>query len=244
MHRISVRLGAAAAALLGLALAASLAAAQPLKGDMILTDSSPLIIHPISHATFAMYWNGNTIYNDPIGGAAPFQGLPKPDLILISHAHSDHFDVKTLQAIVQPNTKIVAPASVAEKLPQDLRSKTTVLGNGRTTSLLGISIQAVAAYNTTPERLKYHPKGVGDGYVLTIGGKRIYISGDTEETPEMRAQEHRCRIHLFQPALHHDGGEAVRDIHPMIVYPYQGNSDGCGIAPSPRDSRSGLSRAI
>ena len=162
-----------------------------LSGDQIATDKGVLVIHPIRHATLLMQWNGKTIYVDPVGGIKPFAGLPKPDLVLVTHIHFDHFDPATLEPLVpaggQPT--IVAPATVAEKIPEALRAKTKVkiLANGEKTEVAGIAVEAVPAYNTTAGKEKFHPKGRDNGYVLTIGGKRVYIAGDTEDTAEMRA---------------------------------------------------------
>jgi hypothetical protein len=154
-----------------------------LTGDHLATDDGDVVIHPINHASFVMSWNGRTIYNDPVGGAAPFQGLPRADLILVSHDHSDHFDASTLNAVKGSNTVIIAPQTVFGSLSATLKSLTLVLTNGATTNILGLTIDAVPAYNSN------HPRGRGNGYVLTIGGKRIYMSGDTGDIPEMRALE-------------------------------------------------------
>ena len=97
-----------------------------LSGDQIATDSGLLVIHPIRHATLVMQWNGRTVYVDPVGGAKPFADLPKPDLVLVTHMHGDHFDPTTLEAILPAGGKpvIVAPKTVAKKIPEALRGKT------------------------------------------------------------------------------------------------------------------------
>ncbi|MDB6037306.1 MAG: metal-dependent hydrolase, partial [Verrucomicrobiales bacterium] len=156
-------------------------------GDPFDSGSGQIIVHPINHATFAIAWMGKTIYVDPVGGADKFGGLPKPDLILITDIHGDHLNAETLQAVAQEHTKIVAPEAVAEKLDSALRQKTTVLANGQTKTIADFKIEAIPMYNLTPDRLKFHSKGRGNGYVLTLGNKRFYISGDTEDIPEMRA---------------------------------------------------------
>jgi L-ascorbate metabolism protein UlaG (beta-lactamase superfamily) len=109
-------------------------------------------------------------------------------------------------------------------LPESLRAKTTVLANGETKSVKGVSIEAVPMYNTTPERLQYHTKGRGNGYVVTLGGKRVYISGDTEDIPEMRALKNIdvafvC-FNLPYTMTEEQAASAVRDFAPKIVYPY------------------------
>src|SRR3954464_1108500 len=119
-----------------LSLSASAAAESSLQGDPIATPSGDLVVHPINHATFALGWSGKTIYVDPVGGAKRFEGLPRPDLILITDIHGDHMDAPTLAAVVTPTTKIIAPKAVEEKLTDALRKQTTVLDNGESKALL------------------------------------------------------------------------------------------------------------
>jgi L-ascorbate metabolism protein UlaG (beta-lactamase superfamily) len=205
--------------------ASGLANAQALTGDHVKTNQGgDLVIHPINHATFAMAWNNSTIYVDPVGGASAFSALPAPNLVLITDIHGDHLSADTLNAVVKGETAIVAPKAVADMLPENLRAKVTVLANGETKSIKGVSIEAVPMYNTTPERLQYHTKGRGNGYVVTLGGKRVYISGDTEDIPEMRALKNIdvafvC-FNLPYTMTEEQAASAVRDFSPKIVYPY------------------------
>lgn len=205
-------------------------AALLVSGDIIATDNGDLVIQPINHATFAMSWGGKTIYVDPVGGAASFDGLPSPDLILITDIHGDHLDADTLQAVVTGDTLIVAPAAVVEGLPEVMSSQSQTIANGEETSVLGLNIEAIPMYNLTEDRLKYHDKGRGNGYVLTIGGKRIYISGDTEDIPEMRALENIdfafvC-FNLPYTMTEVQAASAVVEFAPAVVYPYHfGESD-------------------
>src|SRR5437879_3426888 len=121
--------------------------ADKLEGDRVATSDGDLIIQPINHATFVMGWKEKTIYVDPVGTAKRFDGLPKPDLILVTDIHGDHLSTETLEAVVDAKTTIVAPSAVAEKLSEKLRKQTTVLPNGETKSVAGISIEAVPMYN-------------------------------------------------------------------------------------------------
>jgi L-ascorbate metabolism protein UlaG (beta-lactamase superfamily) len=193
-------------------------------GDRLATSDGDLIIHPINHATFVMSWKDKTIYVDPVGGGKRFAGLPKPALILVTDIHGDHLDAPTLETVAGEGTTIVAPAAVAEKLPEKLRKQTTVLPNAQTKSVAGVHIEAVPMYNLTADRLKYHNKGRGNGYVITVGGKRIYISGDTEDIPEMRALKNIdvafvC-MNLPYTMTEEQAASAVREFKPKIVYPY------------------------
>ena len=200
-------------------------AAQPsLTGDSIATKSGNLVIHPINHATLALGWNDLTIYVDPVGGAAAFADLPRPDLILLTDIHGDHLSADTLKAVAGKKTTLVAPPAVAEQLSADLRQRTTVLTNGQTQSLLGLKTEAIPAYNLTAERLKFHAKGRGNGYVLTLADKRVYLSGDTEDIPEMRTLKNIdvafvC-MNLPYTMTVEQAARAVHEFRPKIVYPY------------------------
>ena len=201
---------------------------KKLSGDQIATDKGVLVIHPIHHATFVMQWNGKTVYIDPVGGVKPFADLPKPDLVLVTHIHADHFDAATIEALVPAGGQpfIIAPPTVAEKIPESLRGKTKVriLTNGERTEAEGIVIKAVPAYNKTPEKEKFHPKGRDNGYVLTMGGKKVYIAGDTQDTAEMRALKGIdvafLPMNLPYTMTVAKAADAIREFKPKIVYPY------------------------
>ncbi len=203
---------------------AASAAPATLTGDRIPTQDGDLIIHPVNHATLLLGWQSKTIYVDPVGGAGRFAALPRPDLILLTDIHSDHLNAATLKAVVTDATQLVAPPAVLEQLPAELKSRTRVLKNSESASLLGLTVNAVPMYNLTPERRQFHPKGRGNGYVLTLGGKRVYLSGDTEDIPEMRALKDidvafLC-MNLPYTMTVEQAAQAVRAFHPKIVYPY------------------------
>lgn len=198
--------------------------AAKLEGDRISTSQGELVIKPLNHATFVMSWQGKMLYVDPVGGAERFEGLPAPDLILITHEHKDHLNADTLKAIDNGSAPLVTPQSVHDQLPEELAKRTTVMNNGDSTTVAGIPLQAIPAYNTTPERLKYHPKGRDNGYILTLGDQRVYIAGDTEDTPEMRALSDVdvafVPMNLPFTMTVEQAASAVREFKPGIVYPY------------------------
>jgi L-ascorbate metabolism protein UlaG (beta-lactamase superfamily) len=155
---------------------------------------------------------------------AVFTQLGTPDLILITHAHGDHFNVPVLSAVAGPNTVLAVPQQVYDQLPDALKAKATIMANGDKSMLAGIEVDAVPAYNITPERLRNHPQGAGNGYVLNLGGKRIYFAGDTEEAPELKnlANIDVAFIPMNLPFTQTPEAAAqwVRDFKPKIVYPY------------------------
>ncbi len=195
--------------------------AGPSPADTIPTSAGPVEITPIHHASFTLRAGGKLVYVDP-SPAELFKGKPKADLILLTDIHGDHMDLAAIADLSQADTTVVAPAAVAQKI-----AGVRVLENGQKTSWNGWAIEAVPMYNIKrgpkPGEL-YHPKGRGNGYVLTYGGKRFYISGDTENIPEMRALENIdvafvC-MNLPYTMPVEEAAEAVKAFHPKIVYPY------------------------
>jgi L-ascorbate metabolism protein UlaG (beta-lactamase superfamily) len=221
-RRQSIVLGAAAVG----SLAAGGARAQEaaMTGDGYEIEGGEVVIHPVEHASFVMTLPGMVIYNDPVGGPEKYRGLPPPGLILVTHEHGDHFDVPTLEGIVGESTRLLTNPSVHEKLPEALRARATAIANGETTNANDVTIDAIPAYNTTPDRLQYHPQGRDNGYVLTIGGKRFYIAGDTEGIPEMRALEGIdvafVPMNLPYTMSVEEAAPAVAAVAPAVVYPY------------------------
>ena len=193
------------------------AAGTPVEPDTITTAAGDLIIQPVNHASIVLTFGSDIIYVDPVGGGPRYQAFNKPTAIVITHAHPDHFDVTTLTAIAGSAKLIIGPQAVIDGLPPELKAKAKLMKNGDSGDINGIPVSAIAAYNTTADRLKYHPKGEGNGYVFTFGAAKVYVAGDTEDTPEMRALTgHRRGLHPDEPALHHDrrrrrrGGEAFQ----------------------------------
>lgn len=204
--------------------------AQRSAPDQIETRKGPLLIQPILHGTVALTWDGKTIYIDPYGGAEAFDGIAAPDLILITDIHGDHMSIETLNGIETSKAIIIAPKAVTEKLPENLKAQTTSLDNGSKTEKLGISITAIPMYNLPENSESRHTKGRGNGYVLNIGGKNIYFSGDTEDIPEMRALKNIdvafvC-MNLPYTMDIDQATSAVLEFKPKIVYPYHYRGQG------------------
>ncbi len=191
--------------------------------DTIPTAAGELSIIPINHATLALRWDSKTILVDPVGDKGRYAKLQTPQVILITDIHGDHFSKETLAAVCGPDTRLVVPPAVAEQLPQDLRKQATVLSNGEHAET-GVRVEAVAAYNLSPERQKFHSRGRGNGYVLSMGGKRIYISGDTEGVPEMLALNNIDVAFICMNLPYtmdvQQAAQAVLAFKPKMVYPY------------------------
>ncbi len=204
-----------------LAASAASAFAQSASGDTLATSAGDVTIHPVGHASLALIQGAHVIYADP--AKEDFSGLPAPTGILITHAHGDHFDPDALVKLAG-TAPILTTEEVAGKMPDSLKGQTTVLKNGESGTLDGLAVMAVAAYNTTPDRAKYHPQGVGNGYVVSFGDKKIYIAGDTEETPEMDAltgiDVAFLPMNLPYTMTEEQAANAVKTFRPKVVYPY------------------------
>jgi L-ascorbate metabolism protein UlaG (beta-lactamase superfamily) len=195
------------------------------------TSAGPLHITPIEHASTLMEAGGKVIYVDPAktpNFPSDFTGLPPADLILISDVHSDHMDPAIIQLLSKTGTVIIAPPSVAKTV-----TTAKPLANGQTTHWENWTIEAIPMYNMVrgPKPGEFfHPKGRGNGYVLTYGGKRIYFSGDTEGIPEMRALKNIdvAFVCMYErPTMSpEEAADAVLAFHPKVVIPYHyGTSD-------------------
>jgi L-ascorbate metabolism protein UlaG (beta-lactamase superfamily) len=231
-RRHTLVLGAGSLASLGLAASlprrSQAQGASP--GDSYSTSAGDIVVYPVDHASFVMTTPGFTVYADPVGGPDRYDGLPPAGLILITHEHSDHFDVPTLTALVGEGTRLLTNPAVHGMLPAELQERATAIANGETTTANEIAIDAIPAYNTTPDRLQYHPQGRDNGYVLSIGDTRVYIAGDTEDIPEMRALSGIgiafLPMNLPYTMTVAQAADAVAAFVPGRVYPYHyGDSD-------------------
>ena len=190
--------------------------------DVIKTSSGDLEITFFGHATFMLSFQGKIIHVDPVGQYADYTKLPKADMILITHEHRDHLDPAALGNVRTDKTAVILPEDCAASVPGAM-----VIKNGETKTVDGFKIEAVPAYNLVHMRspgVPFHPKGVGNGYILTLGDKRVYIAGDTENTPEIKGLKAIDVAFLpmnlpytMTPEMVADAAKAMK---PKILYPY------------------------
>jgi L-ascorbate metabolism protein UlaG (beta-lactamase superfamily) len=190
--------------------------------DVVATSKGDLQITFIGHATLMFQFDGKVIHVDPVGQYADYTELPKADLILVTHDHGDHLDAAAVAKIATEKTTVVLTEICREKL-----GKGEVMKNGDVREVLGLKIEAVPAYNIVHERSPgkpYHPKGDGNGYVITCGDKRIYVAGDTENIPEM-AELKGVDVAFLPMNLPYTMtpemvADATKTFGPKILYPY------------------------
>jgi L-ascorbate metabolism protein UlaG (beta-lactamase superfamily) len=204
------------------------AAQQNFATDKIKTSQGDLVITFLGHGTLMMSCGGVIIHVDPVSQIADYAQLPKADLVLVTHEHPDHFDLNAINAVKTGKTALVITENVAKMVREGI-----VLKNGDVKTIQGFKIEAVPAYNLvhmSSPGVPYHPKGLGNGYIITFGDKRIYIAGDTENTPEMKSLRNIDIAFLpmnlpytMTPEMVADAAKAFR---PKILYPYHyGNTD-------------------
>jgi L-ascorbate metabolism protein UlaG (beta-lactamase superfamily) len=197
-------------------------AQEKFEQDVFKTGAGELKITFIGHGTLMFTFAGKVIHVDPVGQYADYGKLPKADLMLVTHEHRDHLDPKVVEMLRQPGTQIVLTQAAAGQVPGGL-----VMANGEVKTVAGLTIEAVPAYNLVHKRESgepFHPKGQGNGYVITFGNKRVYVAGDTENTPEMKALKNIDMAFLpmnlpytMTPEMVAD---AARAFKPKILYPY------------------------
>ncbi|MBP7707680.1 MAG: MBL fold metallo-hydrolase [Candidatus Aminicenantes bacterium] len=216
----------------GLILLGLAAAAAPPPGhekDIFPTPQGDLEITFLGHGTLVMAFGGRIVHVDPYGEVADYASLPKADLVLVTHDHFDHLDPAAFKSILKPGTAVVGAKACAGKLPSDA----IILANGESRTVLELSIEAIPAYNIAhkrPDGNPFHPKGAGNGYVVTFGETRIYIAGDTENTPEMKALKgvDVAFLPMNLPYTMDPGqvADAARAFRPRVLYPYHfGDTD-------------------
>ena len=187
----------------------------------LLPTEGQVEITPITHGSLVLTWQNKTIYVDP-WSQGNYENIPQADLILITDIHADHMDPEQIAKVRKSGTRIIAPAAVQKTL-----TDAQILNNGETTEVIGIQIEATPMYNLQrgpqPGQL-YHTKGRGNGYILSFGNQRVYLSGDTECIPEMK----RLRdidvafvsMNLPYTMPPEEAAGCVNAFKPKVVYPY------------------------
>jgi L-ascorbate metabolism protein UlaG (beta-lactamase superfamily) len=199
-----------------------------LQQDVIKTGIGDMEITFIGHGTLMMEFGGKVIHIDPWTKQADYAKLPKADVILITHDHYDHLDVKAIDIIKKADTQMVISKSCEGKVDGGI-----LMENGQSKDIAGVKIEAVPAYNLEhkrPDGQPFHPKGAGNGYVITFGKTRVYVAGDTENTPEMKALKDIdiafLPMNLPYTMTPEMVADAVRGFKPKILYPYHfGDTD-------------------
>jgi L-ascorbate metabolism protein UlaG (beta-lactamase superfamily) len=189
---------------------------QKYEEDLIATTSGDLKITFLGHATLMFTFKDKVIHVDPWSEQADYSKLPKADLILVTHEHFDHLDPKAIRILKKDSTVIIGTAACQPKVPG-----LKVLENGQKENISGLEIEAVPAYNPNKS---FHPKGLGNGYVITFADKKVYVAGDTENIPEMKNLKNIevAFLPMNQPytMTPEQVAEAARWIKPAILYPY------------------------
>ncbi len=202
--------------------------AQMLQEDVIKTSAGELKVTFIGHGTLMFTFAGKTIHVDPVSREADYKKMPKADVILVTHEHGDHLDAAAIAAVREKETAVLLTAKCAATVADGI-----VMKNGDVREVKGIRIEAVPAYNIVHQRspgVPFHPRGNGNGYVITFGDKRVYVAGDTENVPEMK--ELRGIDVAFLPMnlpytmTPEMVAEAAKAFRPRILYPYHtGDTD-------------------
>jgi L-ascorbate metabolism protein UlaG (beta-lactamase superfamily) len=196
--------------------------------DVVPTSVGDLIITFLGHGSLMFDFNEVNISVDPFSRVADYALLPKADLILITHEHHDHLDQGALDSVRTEESDLILTETCARQVEGGI-----VMQNGDVRTVRGIQVEAVPAYNLVHKRdngQPFHPKGIGNGYILTFGDKRVYIAADTENTPEMKAFTSIDIAFLpmnlpytMTPEMVADAAKAFK---PKILYPYHfGNTD-------------------
>jgi L-ascorbate metabolism protein UlaG (beta-lactamase superfamily) len=201
---------------------------QGFDSDTINTSAGDLRITFIGHGTLMFSFGGKTIHIDPIDQMADYTKLPKADIIMLTHDHFDHMDLKAIAKLETPKTVLIISETCAKQIKGGI-----VMHDGDINIIDGLKIEAVPAYNIIHMRspgVPFHPKGIGNGYVISFGDKRVYIAGDTENTPEMKALKAIDIAFLpmnlpytMTPEMVADAAKAFK---PKVLYPYHyGDTD-------------------
>lgn len=201
--------------------AGSAAGETAFQKDIVPAKPSDVTLTFVGHASLLIGWGQTVIHVDPVGQYADYAKMPKADVILVTHDHYDHLDPDAIKAVRKPDTEVILSQKASAKV------RGTVMRNGESRSVKGFMVEAVPAYNIAHLRAPgspFHPKGEGNGYVLTLGSLRVYVAGDTENTPEMKAlaaiDVAFLPMNLPYTMTPEMVADAARAFRPKVLYPY------------------------
>jgi L-ascorbate metabolism protein UlaG (beta-lactamase superfamily) len=203
-------------------------AGQNYETDIVKTSAGNLEITFLGHGSVMFAFDGKVIHVDPFSRVADYSKLPQADLILLTHEHGDHLDLKALESLRTAKTKIILTENCARQVKGGI-----IMRNGEVQTVDGLKIEAVPAYNLVhmrSEGVAFHPRGVGNGYVISFGDKKIYLAGDTENIPEMKNLKNiDCAFlpmnlpYTMTPEM---AADAAKMFKPKVLYPYHyGDTD-------------------
>ena len=208
--------------LLSVIMVVSAFAQEKFETDIVKTSAGDLKITFIGHGSLMFNIGGKVIHVDPYSSVADYNSLPKANLILLTHEHQDHLDLKALNAVRTEKTVVVLTEACAKQVQGGV-----LMANGDVKTVEGLKIEVVPAYNIVHKRdtgEPFHPKGAGNGYIITFGDKRVYVAGDTENTPEVKTLKNIAIAFLpmnlpytMTPEMVADAAKAFK---PKILYPY------------------------
>jgi L-ascorbate metabolism protein UlaG (beta-lactamase superfamily) len=208
--------------LLSVIMVVSAFAQEKFEMDFLKTSTGELKITFIGHGSLMFNLGGKVIHVDPYSDVADYNTLPKAHLILLTHEHRDHLDLKALNSVRTEKTVVVLTETCAKQVQGGI-----VMMNGDVKTVEGLKIEAVPAYNIVHKRdadQPFHPKGAGNGYIITFGDKRVYVAGDTENTPEMKGLKDIdiafLPMNLPYTMTPEMVADAVKAFKPKILYPY------------------------
>jgi len=197
--------------------------AKNIQSDTYITDKGDLKVTLVGHGSVMFEYAGKIIHIDPYSKVADYSTLPKADLIILTHEHSDHLDIAAIDKVKKDDTRFILTQVCNDSLKYG-----EVMKNGDNKEFEGVAINAVSAYNIVnkrPDGEFYHPKGRGNGYVFTFGDKKIYVAGDTENIPEMKTLKDNIYIAFMPKNLPYTMTDdmfidAAKMVNPAYLYPY------------------------
>lgn len=200
------------------------------QSDVIATNKGEIKISPVTHGSLVLEFDDKTVYIDPYGGAEGFKDKSKPDLVLVTDIHGDHLDLNTLKALEIGDADFMVPQAVKDMMNDLNPKKIITLKNGDKTTWGNLTVEALPMYNLPESSDSRHVKGRGNGYIITYGNKRIYVSGDTEDIPEMRNLKNIdvafvCMNEPYTMTVE-QAADAVLAFKPKVIYPYHFRGSG------------------